>query len=255
VFGWTRTQVKRPPHVNGGAAELIGVIDAAVPPYVERIDRGGLVYPACKRKSVDLESDIRSIWAHSRLEAIRYLTLVPGRRVELLIEPSLQLEMFDAFLRKQPHADTMVDFTGVATDDLVVAIIAGLNWLNHCALLAGADRTKFSSTQRNFRRLVTLGQQWWSLEGAQVRCAEMMRTRDNPPLMLYLAWQSYTLLSKEIASAATFGPSVARTIDVRRGMLEQEFAGRPIERQAALAELENTMERFGIAREPDDLLG
>jgi hypothetical protein len=238
-----------------GAAELVGVIDAAVPAYLERVDQGALVYPACERKPTDLESDIRSVWAHTRLEAVRYLTMVPGRQIGLLIEPARQLEMFDTFLRKQPHENTVIDFTGVPADDLVLAIIAGLNWLNHCALLAGVDHTRFSGTLRNFRRMAAVGQQWWSLEGAEARCDEMLRIKQKPPVMLYLVWQNYTMLSKEVASATMFGPSTERTIARRQKMLEQEFAEHPTELDAALTELREAMSRFDAAQEPDDLLG
>jgi hypothetical protein len=51
----------------------------------------------------------------------------------------------------------VVDFTGVAIDDYSVAIIAGFNWLNHCAVLAGVDPDKFWRPLRNFRQI------FWSL--------------------------------------------------------------------------------------------
>jgi hypothetical protein len=261
VFGWARALTKklelhsRGDAVPSGAAELVGAIDAAVPPYLARVDQGALIYPACKRKLTDPDSDIRAVWAHTRLEAVRYLTMVPGRQIGLLIEPARQLEMFEAFLRKQPHENTVIDFTGVPADDLVLAIIAGLNWLNHCALLAGVDHTRFLGTLRNFRKMVVVGQQWWSLEGAEARCTEMLRTNEKPPLMLYLVWQNYTMLSKEVASATLFGPSTERTIARRKKMLEAEFAERPIELEAALAELKETLSRFDAAQEPDGLLG
>src|ERR1700744_5179719 len=172
MFKWTRAKTQQL-RAESGAAKLARMIDAAVPPYLERVDQGALVYPACKRRSKDTESDIRSVWAHSRLEAVRYLTMVPGRRTELLIEPAHQPVIFEAFLRNQPHEDTVVEFTGVAADDLVLAITAGLNWINLCALAAGVDRSKISGTHRNFRRIISVGQQWWSLDGAQVRAAEM----------------------------------------------------------------------------------
>ena len=257
MFGWARAKKQNDAADAvdySGATELVGAIDAALP-YLEKTDQGTLVYPACKRKRTDLESDVRSIWAHTRLEAARYLTMVPARQTGLLIEPARQGEMFNTFLRRQPHDRIVIDFTGVPADDLVLAIIAGLNWLNHCALLAGADYTKFSGTQRNFRRAVAVGQQWWSLEGAQARCAEMIRTRERPPLMLHLVWQTYTILSKEIASATMFGPSVERIVARRQAMLEEEFAERPVELDAVLAELRGAMSRFDAAREPNDLLG
>jgi hypothetical protein len=258
VFGWARTK-KLEPHAGevdlSGAAKFVGVIDAAVRAYLEKVDQGALVYPACKRQITDLDSDIRSVWAHTRLEAVRYLTMVPGRQIGLLIEPARQIEMFETFLRKQPHEETVIDFTGVPADDLVLAIIAGLNWLNHCALLAGVDHTRFSGTLRNFRRMAAVGQQWWSLEGAEARCAEMLKAREKPPLMVYLVWQNFTMLSKEVASATMFGPSTERTIARRKKMLEAEFAERPTELEAALAELKETMSRFDAAQEPDGLLG
>jgi hypothetical protein len=257
VFGWARAQTKKAePHASeiGGATELVGSIDAAVAAYLEKVDHGSLVYPACKRMLIDPDSDIRSVWAHTRLEAVRYLTMVPGRQIGLLIEPARQIEMFETFLRKLPHENTVIDFTGVPADDLVLAIIAGLNWLNHCALLTGADHTKFSGTLRNFRRMAALGQQWWSLEGAEGRCAELLKINEKPPLMLYLVWQNYTMVSKEVASATMFGASVKRTVAMRQKMLEEEFADDPAKLDAALLELKEAMSRFEAAQEPDDLL-
>ena len=258
MFGWARTK-KLEPHAGevdlSGAAEFVGVIDAAVRAYLAKVDQGALVYPACKRQITDLDSDIRSIWAHTRLEAVRYLTMVPGRQIGLLIEPARQIEMFETFLGKQPHGETVIDFTGVPADDLVLAIIAGLNWLNHCALLAGVDHTRFSGTLRNFRRMAAVGQQWWSLEGAEARCAEMLKAREKPPLMLYLVWQNFTMLSKEVASATMFGSSIQRTIARRQEMLEEEFAEHPARLGAAITELTEAVSHFDAAQEPDDLLG
>jgi hypothetical protein len=163
--------------------------------------------------------------------------------------------MFEAFLRMPPHENTVIEFTGVPADDLVLAIIAGLNWLNRCALLAHVDRTRFSGTLRHFRKLAVAGQQWWALEGAERRCVEMLKTEETPPLMLYLVWRSYTALSKEVASASFFGPSTERTIERRQKMLQGEFVADPVQLEAALIELKETMASFEVAREPDDLLG
>jgi hypothetical protein len=259
VFGWARAgkQQLRVATESGTsrAAELLSLIDAAVPSYLEKVDQGALLYPACKRTPTDLDCDIRSVWAHTRLEAMRYLTMVPDRKVGLLIEPRRQLEMFEAFLRMPPHENTVIEFTGVPADDLVLAIIAGLNWLNRCALLAHVDRTRFSGTLRHFRKLAVAGQQWWALEGAERRCVEMLKTEETPPLMLYLVWRSYTALSKEVASASFFGPSTERTIERRQKMLQGEFVADPVQLEAALIELKETMASFEVAREPDDLLG
>ena len=262
MFRWAQPKklgvTKRVPDAVGDlldVSELLTAIDAVVPRYLRRVDQGALVYPACKRKLADQDSDPGSIWAHTRLEAARYITMVPGRQIGLLVEPGRQPEIFDTFLRKQPHEKTVIDFTGVAADDLVAAIIAGLNWLSHCALLAGVDRNRFSGTLRNFRRMAALAQQWWSLQGAEVRCAQMRETGEKPPFMLHLIWQNYTVLAKEIAAAAMFGPSIERTVTRRQQMLEDELRERPVELAAALAQLKDTIFRFEAARGPDDLPG
>jgi hypothetical protein len=237
------------------AAELVRLIDTDVASYLEKVDQGTLIYPACNREPTDLDCDIRLVWAHTRLEAVRYLTMVPGREIGLLIQPARQNEMFEAFLRKSPHENTVVDFTGVPADDFVLAIIAGLNWLNHCALSARVDHSRFSGTLRQFRKLAVAGQQWWSLEGAEARCVEMLKTEQKPPLMLNLVWRSYTLLSKEVASASLFGSSTERTIARRQQMLREQLVASPVELDAALIELKDTMSSFEAAQEPDDLLG
>ena len=88
------------------------------------------------------------------------------------------------------------------------------------------------------------------MEGAQARCSQMLQAREKPPFMLHLIWQDYTRLAKEIASAAVFGPAIDRTIARRREMLEQEFAGRSTELDAAITELTETMASFAAARDP-----
>jgi hypothetical protein len=262
MFGWGQPKSRRPPKQAPDfvgdpfdAGEILRAIDAIVPRYIERADRGEVIYPACKRKLSDPEGDLRSIWEHTRLEAVRYVTMVPGRQSALLVEPARQLDMIDAFLRLQPHEQTVVDFTGVSADDLAIAIIAGLNWLNHCSVLAGVDHSRYSGTLRNFRKIAGIAQQWWAMEDAQARCVQILQAKERPPLMLHLVWQDYTGLAKEIASAAIFGPAIDKTIARRREMLEKQFAERPAELDAAIAELTATMASFEAAREPDDLLG
>jgi hypothetical protein len=127
------------PAAAGGAignlfdsAAVLAALDVATPDYLGRTDRGELIYPACTRTLTDKGGDVRSIWEHTRIEAMRYVMMVLRREVELLIHPARQTEMIEAFLRRRPHEDTVVDFTGVAIDDYSVAIIAGFNWLNQC---------------------------------------------------------------------------------------------------------------------------
>jgi hypothetical protein len=180
--------------------------------------------------------------------------MVPRREVELLVDPGRQTEMIEAFLRRRPHEETVVDFTGVAIDDYSVAIIAGFNWLNRCAVLAGADPDKFWRPLRNFRKIVLVAQRWWALDGAGPRCNRMLVERQRPPLMVYLIWLEYTRLAKEIASAAIYGSSLdkAETRDCEH--FTRELAGRPAQLASALDALADTMGRLRSAHEPDDLL-
>jgi hypothetical protein len=213
---------------------IVRILEQAVPQYIGKADRGDLIYPACKRTPTDADGNLRTIWEHTRIEAMRYVMLVPRREVELLVDPARQPEMLDAYLRRPPHDDTVVDFTGVAIDDFAIAITAGLNWLNHCAVLAGVDRDKFSGTLRNFRKVVVIAQRWWALEGSGPRCHDMLARHEKPPLMLYLVWLEYTRLAKEIAVAAT---------------------RRPLDPGVAPEALAETLARLESARDPDDLAG
>jgi hypothetical protein len=190
-----------------GPRAILRALEEAVPRYVNDIDQGKLIYPACKRSLSDPDGDVRSVWDHTRLEAIRYVVMVPGREFELLIEPTRQLEMLDAYLLQRPHDDTVIDFTGVTSANFSIAILAGLNWLRHCAQLAEVPIAEQSGTLRKFRRVVTLAQQWWLFEGATERCSQLLADGEKPPLMLYLVWSEYTRLAKQIAAAAVFGRS------------------------------------------------
>lgn len=208
---------------------VLAALDRIVPKYLDSIDRHELVYPACKRSPSDAHGDVRAIWEHTRLEAMRYLVSVPGRDSELLVAPARQDEMIAAFLRLQPHENTVIDFTGVAAEDIGTAIVAGFNWLNHCASLAGVPREKVARTLTSFRKVVRLAQQWWESEGAAQRCAQMLAERQKPPLMLYLVWADYTRLAKEVAIAAPMrAPQTDRvTMDRLQAAQEPEELGPP----------------------------
>jgi hypothetical protein len=257
LFGWglrkERAAPQAPMDVAVGdifdPAAMLHAIDQIVPQYLDRVDRHELIYPACTRKLTDVHGDIGSVWQHIRLEAMRYVVAIPGRDGELLIGSARQPEMMSAFLRQQAHENTVIDFTGVATENLGIAIIAGFNWLNHCAFKAGVPSDKFTRTLTNFRKIVRLAQKWWDTEGADPRCAQMLAERQKPPLMLYLIWSDYTRLAKEIASAAVYGASIDRARDA----LELQLAERPAELKAALAALPETMSRLEAAEDPEDL--
>ncbi len=249
-----RQTANQPKALAFGPKALLQDLDERVPRYLDDVDQGRLIYPACKRTSADAGADVRSIWDHTRLEAMRYLMVVPRREFELLGEPARQAEMLDAYLRQLPHDDTVIEFTGSTMGDLAIATIAGMNWLNHCAKLAEVNRERFSGTLSTFRKVVVLARKWWAMDGAEARCSRMLAEQQAPPLMLYLVWQEYTRLAKEIASAASFGPSIERAIERRRDTLGKEFSGSPDKLDAALDELKETMAGFEAAHEPDDLV-
>lgn len=256
LFGWgaPKQRAASPSPLDGAIGDLydpaavLRALDRIVPQYLESVDRHELIYPACTRALSDPQGDARSIWEHTRLEAMRYMMAIPGRDSELLIASARQAEMTSAFLRRQPHENIVIDFTGVALDDLVIAIIAGLNWLNHCAALAGVHPEKFARTLTGFRKVVRVAQKWWDMEGAEPRCAQMLAERERPPLMLYLVWSDYTRLAREIAAAA-----IERAMEKDRAQLELTLAERPAELAAALAARSETMKRLEAAQEPEEL--
>jgi hypothetical protein len=215
---------------------LLEDLGKRVPRYLADVDQGKLIFPACNRTLSDSDGDPASVWDHTRIEAMQYVMAVPGREFGLLSAASRQIEMIDAYLLQRPHGDTVIDFTGSATADFAIAIVAGLNWMTHCAGLAGVPPSQQSGTIRHFRQLVTLAQRWWLTEGAVERCGRMLAHGEQPPLILYLIWSEYTRLAKQIAAAAIFGSSIDR-------------AARLV---ALPAEL---IPRFEAARDPDDLAG
>ena len=87
-FGW---RLSKDPAADKSAAfgpqAILQELGKRVPQYLDDVDQGRLIYPACKRKPSDPHGDIRSIWDHTRLEAIRYVTMVPRREFEPLAEP------------------------------------------------------------------------------------------------------------------------------------------------------------------------
>ena len=239
MFDWWQPRKARsgkdPPGGFLAPHTILEDLQKRVPKYLADTDQGRLIYPACKRTLADVDGDVGHVWDHTRLEAMRYSMAVPGHSFELLSEPSRQIEMIDAYLAERPHGDTVIDFTGTAPADFAIAILAGLNWLTHCAQLAGVDRAQQSGTILHFRKLLTLAQRWWLTDGATERCAKRLANGEQPPLVLYLTWFEYTRLAKAIAGAAILGPSLERS-----------------ERLVALPP--NFIPRFEAAQDPGDLL-
>lgn len=219
MFGWgsSKQQAGRQAAEDESIGDLfdpagvLRALDRLVPQYLDRVDRHELISPACTRTLADADGDVRSIWQHTRFEAMRYVVSIPGRDDGMLLDPARQPETLSAFLRQLPHENTVIDFTGVPAENLAIAIIAGLNWLSHGSVLAGVAPEKFTGTLRGFRKVVRLAEQWWETEGADSRCRQMLAERQKPPLMLYLIWSDYTRLAREIAGAA-----IARRIEKQR---------------------------------------
>jgi len=184
-----------------GPHALLADIEKRGKQYLDDVDNGKLVMPACKRSASDAGSDQTAIAEHTQLEAFRYLLAVPRREFTLLAEPESQATIIDGYLRQLPHEDTVIEFTGVTNADLAIAIIAGFNWLVHCAVLAGAEPNQFYGTLRNFRRIASTAQKWWAADGAKERYAEMLQAGEVPPLLLNLVWADYGRMANEIATA------------------------------------------------------
>jgi hypothetical protein len=97
VFDWLKSRKPSTKSADqrrvGGSHAILEEIRSRVPRYLDDADNGKLIYPACKRALSDLDGDIGSVWDHTRLEAMRYLTMVPSPQFELLTgaDPILRL--------------------------------------------------------------------------------------------------------------------------------------------------------------------
>ena len=180
---------------------LLADIETRGKRYLADVDNDKLISPACKRAASDAGGDEASVRDHTALEAFRYLLMVPRNEYRLLAEPDAQSAVIGGYLRQLPHEDTVIEFTGNTHADLAIAVIAGFNWLLHCAHLAGADPKEFYGALRNFRRVASTAQKWWATEGAQARYAEMLGAGEVPPLFLNLVWADYGRMATEIATA------------------------------------------------------
>lgn len=197
-FAWTFG--KGPARTDAPHA-LLADIEKQGRHYLDEADNGKWVYPACKRAPPDAGADKEQIGKHTRLEAMRYLLMVPRGEFRLLADPQSQAAILQAYLRQLPHDETVIEFTGNTMSDLAIAVIAGFNWLTHCAGLAGADRKTFLATLNHFRRVAMAAEKWWAMEGASERYAQLLQAQQEPPLFLYLVWAEYGRLANEIASA------------------------------------------------------
>jgi len=200
-MNWFAWPFKKGPATQDASHALIADIEKRGRQYLDEADNGKWVYPACKRTSSDAGADRNSVCDHTRLEAFRYLLTAPRDEFRLLAEPGSQPAILDGYLRQLPHDETVIEFTGNTMSDLAIAVIAGFNWLNHCAGLAGADRRTLSGTLNHFRRVAMSAQKWWEMEGARERYTQLLQAQQEPPLFLYLVWADYGRLANEIAAA------------------------------------------------------
>jgi hypothetical protein len=82
-----------PKGVRFGPAAILQDLSERVPRYLNDVDQGKLIYPACRRALSDENGDVRSVWDDTRLEAMQYVTMVPGHEFDLLSGPVRQIEM------------------------------------------------------------------------------------------------------------------------------------------------------------------
>ena len=179
-MSWFASPFGKAPATPDAPHALLADIEKRGKQYLDEADNGKWVYPACKRIASDAGADKDQVCNHTRLEAVRYLLTVPRGEFRLLAEPSSQSAILDGYLRQLPHDETVIEFTGNTMSDLAIAVIAGFNWLNHCAGLSGADRRKFSGTLNHFRRVAMSAQKWWEMKGAKERyrnCCRRSRSR------------------------------------------------------------------------------
>ena len=119
--GWLSGQT--PPAPDAPHALLAG-IEKRGRQYLDDADNGKWVYPACKRTASDAGADRATICDHTRLEAFRYLLMVPRGEFKLLAEPDSQAAAIEAYLRQRPHEDIVIEFTGNTMSDLAIAVTA-----------------------------------------------------------------------------------------------------------------------------------
>src|SRR5260370_6023919 len=109
-FGW---QLSKDPAAGKSAAfgpqAILQELSKRAPQYLDDVDQGRLIYPACKRTPSDAHGDIGSIWNHTPLEVVRYVSMVPLREVEPFAEPARQSDVLDSYLRQRPHYDTVTE--------------------------------------------------------------------------------------------------------------------------------------------------
>jgi hypothetical protein len=74
LFDWFHSKThsdqkseKKPLRPFVGPDVILDELGKRVPRYLDEVDQGKLIYPACKRTLSDVDGDVRSVWDHTRL--------------------------------------------------------------------------------------------------------------------------------------------------------------------------------------------
>ena len=126
---------------------LLADIEKRGKQYLDEVDNGKWVYPACKRTSSDGGAGKDQIRDHTRLEAMRYLLTVPRGEFRLLAEPDSQPAILEAYLRQSPHDETVIEFTGNTMSDLAISVIADSTGSITVPALPGLTARSFQDAQ------------------------------------------------------------------------------------------------------------
>jgi len=101
-MSWRAWPFGKAPSAPDAPHALLADIEQHGKQYLDDVDNGKWVYPACRRTASDVGADKEQICNHTRLEAVRYLLTVPRGEFRLLAEPDQQPAILDGYLRQLP---------------------------------------------------------------------------------------------------------------------------------------------------------
>jgi hypothetical protein len=94
-MSWRSWSFGKAPPSSDAPHALLADIEKRGRQYLDEVDNGKWVYPACKRALSDAGADKDQICNHTLLEAVRYLLTVPRGEFRLLAEPDSQATILD----------------------------------------------------------------------------------------------------------------------------------------------------------------
>ena len=184
-----------------GPHTLLDEIEKRGKQYVDDVDNGKLISPACKRTASDAGHDQAAIADHTRLEAFRYLLRCRAKNFACSPSRMQQAALLDGYLRQLPHEDMVIEFTGVTHADLAIAIIAGFNWLVHCAVSLAPRPISFTARCATSAGSPPPRKNGGPPTAQRSAMREMLQAQQEPPLFLNLVWADYSRMAEEIAAA------------------------------------------------------